>query len=266
MIQVNLVPDVKLELIKAQRHRNIVISTAIIVMIASVAVVALLGLVIGYQVVRTKLITDDIMRLDQKFRSQPDIDKTVTIQNQLASIQATHANKAMTSRMFDLLVEASATGTDNAVTYNTFNVDTSAKTISIVAQTNKRGFDAAEVFRKNIEGMKMYYLPGDDGATKDRIPNEFSTTPITEKKGEEESVAISHDVTLSDLSYSESNQDRRKTVSFRLTFTYDPLLFDQKVDILRIRGLDRGNVTDSYQRLPESLFESTNSSNGGQKQ
>lgn len=264
MIQINLVPDVKLELIRAQRHRNIVISTAILTMIASVAVIALLGTFIGYQTVRTNWLSGDIKTEDEKFRNKPDIAKTVTIQNQLESIQATHEQKAMTSRIFDLLVEASAAGTDNSVTFNTFNIDTSAKTISLVAQTNKRGFDAAEVFRKNIEGMKMYYLSYDEETGRSKVPNEFSENPITEKKGEEQETQIARDVTLSDLSYAENDQDRRKTVSFRLTFTYDDILFDEKVDILRIRGLDRGNVTDSYQRLPESLFEVNGASNGGQ--
>lgn len=264
MIQVNLVPDVKLELIRAQRHRNMIISIAIITMIASAGVVALLGTFIGYQAVRENWLTSDIKKKDQEFRNKPDIDKTVTIQNQLASIQATHEQKAMTSRIFDLLVEASATGTDNSVTYNMFNIDTTEKTISLVAQTDKRGFDAAEVFRKNIEGMKLYYVAYDGDTGKDKIPNEFLENPVTEQKGKEQSVFVAHDVSLSDLSYAENDQDKRKTVSFRLTFSYDPLLFDEKIDVLRIRGLGRGNVTDSYQRIPESLFEATTSTSGGQ--
>lgn len=263
MIQVNLVPDVKLELIRAQRHRNTVISVSIIIMIASAGVIALLGTYIGVQVVRENFATNDITKKDAEFRGKKDIEKTVTIQNQLTSIQATHEQKAMTSRIFDLLVEASATGTDNQVNYTMFSIDTSQKTISLVGQTTKRGFDAAEVFRKNIEGMKLYYVEygGDDG--KDKVPNEFLETPLTELKGKEKSQLIAKDVSLSDVSYAENNKDKAKAVSFRLTFTYDPLLFDEKVDILRIRGLGRGNVTDSYKGLPESLFESSTATKGG---
>lgn len=262
MIQINLVPDVKLELIRAQRHRNMVISSAIIVMIASVAVVVILGFVIGGQALYEKTLTDKITKLDKEFRGIKDIDKTVTIQNQLQSIQSTHEQKAMTSRIFDVLLEASAKDTDNSVSLNSFTVDAANKTISLVAQTDKRGFDAAEVFRKNIEGMKMYYVDADSNT----LPNEFKKEPETKRK-DEDSVKIASDVTLSDLSYSESDKDRRKTVSFRLTFGYNPLLFDETKDILRIRGIDRGNVTDSYKRLPQSLFDTTDTSNtGGQAQ
>lgn len=259
MIQINLVPDVKLELIRAQRHRNIVISTAILVMIASVGVVVLLGAAIGYQAVRTNILTSQIKDKDEEFRSRKDIAKTVTIQNQLMSIQATHEQKAMTSRIFDVLLEATAKDTDNSVTFNSFTIDSSEQTISMVVQTDKRGFDAAEVFRKNIEGMKIYYVEAD----KETIPNEFKPQPAVQH-ADEQSELIAHDVVLSDLAYSETDKDKRKTVSFRLTFAYNPLLFDEKIDILRIRGLDRGNVTDSYKRLPESLFEAVGST-GGQR-
>jgi|GEM_PF-2073347 len=261
MIQVNLVPDVKLELIKAQQHRNIVIYSSIVVMIASVAVLVILGLVIAGQAVYTNNLTSQIKSEDAKFRDIADIDNTVTVQNQLESIQSTHEQKAMTSRIFNLLVEATAKDTANSVTLNSFSVDTATNTIVLVAQTDTRGFDAAEVFRKNIEGMKLYYME----ATPDTVPNEFSEEPKTTAK-DEQSAQIASEVTLSDLSYAQSDNDQRKTVSFRLTFIYDPLLFDEKIDILRVRGLDRGNVTDSYKRLPQSLFDTTETNNEGAAQ
>jgi len=261
MIQVNLVPDVKLELIKAQQHRNIVIYSSIVVMIASVAVLVILGLVIAGQAVYTNNLTSQIKSEDAKFRDIADIDNTVTVQNQLESIQSTHEQKAMTSRIFNLLVEATAKDTANSVTLNSFSVDTATNTITLVAQTDTRGFDAAEVFRKNIEGMKLYYME----ATPDTVPNEFSEEPKTTAK-DEQSVQIASEVTLSDLSYAQSDNDQRKTVSFRLTFIYDPLLFDEKIDILRVRGLDRGNVTDSYKRLPQSLFDTSETNSEGAAQ
>ena len=256
MIQVNLIPDVKLELIKAQRHRNVVISFSIISMIAAGAVVVLLGLFLAGQMVTERAVTNNIKELDEEFRDTRDIQKTVTVQNQLANIQTSHEQKAMMSRMFDLIVEASAKGTDNSVTLNTFSVDTETNTISLQAQTDKRGFSAAEVFRKNIEGMKMYYVEAEG----DKAPFEFKEDHATKAK-DEQSVSIANDVVLSDLSY--GSDEGQKTVSFRITFAYEPTLFAQNVDMLRIRGLDRGNVTDSYQRVPQSLFSQEGGSNEG---
>lgn len=259
MIQVNLVPDVKLELVSAQRHRNVVISFAIISIIASAVVLLVLGLVIGGQVWRDNSLSNQITKKDNEFQSIEDIEKTVTIQNQLTSIQSTHEQKLMSSRIFDLLAEASAKGTDNSVTMNSFAIDTSTQTITLLAQTDKRGFEAAEVFRKNIDAMRIFYVKADA----DTLPNEFRATPRS-SDDDEESQLIASEVNLTDLSYAQTADGNQKTVSFRLSFVYDPLLFDETVDILRIRGLDRGNVTDSYQRLPESLFDSVPQQEGAQ--
>lgn len=255
MIQINLVPDVKLELIKAQRHRNAVVSVSVISMIAAVVVVVLLGLVIGAQVVTRNIVTGNIEKADEKFRSIQDIEKTVTVKNQLESIQSTHDQKAMTSRIFDLLAEASAKGTDNSVSLNSFTIDTETQTISLLAQTDTRGFEAAEVFRKNIDGMRIYFIDAGRKISQ-TVPNEFLENPATSHK-EEQDEAIASDVILSDLSYAQVEGQSQRTVNFRLSFTYNDLLFDGTKDILRIRGLERGNVTDSYNRLPSSLFDNS---------
>ncbi len=251
MIQINLVPDVKQDLIRAKRNRNFIISISIIVMAVSVGVVALLGVIVGVQLVDKKLAADKITQLDKEFQGIDDVQKIVTIQNQLKSIQSTHDNKNMTSRIFALLQEASAKDTTNSVSFNSFNIDTSGNIITMVVQTNRSGFDAADVFKKNIEGMKMYYVEAD----KDAPVNEFKSEPLTQHEDEKD-VVIASNVEISNLSYS-NNESSVKTVNFRLTFEYDPLLFDSKIDVLRIRGIGRGNVTDSYQRLPQSLFEAS---------
>lgn len=257
MIQVNLVPDVKLELIRAQRHRNWVVSVAVISMLASVAIVVILGLVIGGQALASGSVSKKIETADRKFQGMEDVDKTVTIQNQLASIQSTHDQKAMTSRIFDLLAEASAKGTDNSVSLTSFSVDTISKTVSLLAQTDTRGFEAAEVFRKNIDNMQVYFLDR-EGDALEHVPNEFLDKPVVERKGERKAT-IASDVVLSDVAYAHVDGQTQRTVNFRLSFTYNDLLFDGTKDILRIRGLERGNVTDSYTRLPESLFSSSSS-------
>lgn len=257
MIQVNLVPDVKLELIRAQRHRSWVVSVAVIAMIAAVAVVVVLGLVIGGQVVAREMVTTNITNANEKFLAMEDIDKTVTVKNQLESIQSTHDQKTMMSRVFDVLAEASAKGTDNSVSLTSFSVDATTQTISLLAQTDRRGFEAAEVFRKNIDGMQVYFVDKGSDVT-DTIPNEFLAEPLV-RHNDEKKETIASDVVLTDLSYAQVEGQSQRTVNFRLSFTYNELLFDSTKDILRVRGLERGNVTDSYKRVPESLFNTSSS-------
>jgi hypothetical protein len=233
------------------------------VIIASLSVlVVLAGYVFGVQSALISRATNDIHKKDEAFRNIEDIEKTVTVSNQLNFIQTSHENKAMTSRIFDLLAEASAKGTENSVAINSFDIDATQNRISIVARTEQRGFDAAEVFRKNIEGMRMYYVEPD--MEKGQAPTEFSDSPRTKHKNEK-SLKIASDVSLSDMVLARDAEanNNRESVSFRIDFTYDPMLFSQKVDILRVRGLDRGNVTDSYTRLPTSLFTTPGGQGGG---
>lgn len=260
MIQINLIPDVKLELVKSHRYRAIVMSASIIVMLASVGVLVVLsGYVFGVQTALIHSATSNIEQADEEFRSIEDIEKTVTVSNQLGYIQSSHESKAISSRIFALLVEASAEGTENSVAINSFDIDTTQNIISISAQTQQRGFDAAEVFRKNIEGMRMYYMVPEA----DELATEFSDSPLT-RHDDEQSAVIASDVILSNMVLARDGDDARERVSFRIDFVYDPLLFDQTIDMLRIRGLDRGNVTDSYTRLPQSLFNTTGSQGGNE--
>lgn len=61
MIEINLIPDVKRELLRAQRARTTVISAAIVISIVAGAVVAALALyVYGVQTVRGVLLDNQI--------------------------------------------------------------------------------------------------------------------------------------------------------------------------------------------------------------
>jgi hypothetical protein len=104
MIEINLVPDVKQELLRAQRVRTGVISLSITVGIIAIGCVVLLAVwVFGVQTVRS-LATDGMIKdRSQKLAKVEDVNNTLTIQNQLAQLQAMHDDKKIDSRVFDLL-------------------------------------------------------------------------------------------------------------------------------------------------------------------
>ena len=49
MIEINLIPDVKKELLKANKTRNFVVTISIFVGVGALALVAVLGLILGGQ-------------------------------------------------------------------------------------------------------------------------------------------------------------------------------------------------------------------------
>lgn len=255
MIQINLVPDVKLELLRAQRQRNVVISISVLASIITVALVVVTAIyVFGVQTFRDSEAERVIDREYRALRSIEDLDKTVTIQSQLARIDQTHNEKLLTSRILSILAVASAKGTENSISISTFSVSKGEGSISLTAQTDSRGFEAADIFKKNIEAMQIVYKPyKEDGS-------------VPKSRESEQSVKLASDVTLSSLGTVQDASGNGEAVTFNLSFKYAPEVFSVNNHIELIRGLEKGNVTDSYVRLPHNLFKEARQNNQGGQQ
>src|SRR5690606_9177655 len=103
MIEINLVPDVKQELIKAQRVRASVISLAILIGIISVGVVVLLAFwVFAVQTARGLISDNTIKNESEKLAKVQDVSNTLTIQNQLSVLPGQHDGKSVDSRIFEI--------------------------------------------------------------------------------------------------------------------------------------------------------------------
>ena len=103
MIEINLVPDVKQEFLRAQRTRNTVISIAIVVGIAAVAAIVLISVIVGGQLALSALNDRTIASENRKLQSVEDLNETVTLQNQLKQLATMHDQNTINSRIFDIL-------------------------------------------------------------------------------------------------------------------------------------------------------------------
>jgi len=230
MIEINLVPDVKQELIRAQRVRASVISIAILVGLGAVAVVVVLAVwVFGVQTARGVLTDNTIKSESEKLSQVADVSNTLTIQNQLAKIPETHDLKNIDSRIFDILTTINPSEPNN-VAITKLTLDSEAKTIQIEAQA-ANGYPALEVFKKTIEATKFEYT----------------------LDGEKQSVALASNMSDSDRSYGE-DASGTKVLRFTLMFTYPDELFARTAQNARIIAPNRTNVTDSFLGVPQSLF------------
>jgi hypothetical protein len=230
MIEINLVPDVKQELLKAQRVRSAVISIAIIVGIASIALVVLLSIwAFGVQTARGVISDNTIKSESQKLANVPDISNTLTIQNQLSLLSELHDTKRIDSRIFDVLTTINPPQ-PNDVAINKLAVDSTNNTVLITAQA-PNGYPALEVFKKTIAATTFQYAVD----------------------GENQSVSLSSDMTDTDRSYGE-DVTGKKVLRFTLIFTYPDELFAPNLTNARIVAPTKTNVTDSYMGVPRSLF------------
>lgn len=230
MIEINLIPDVKQELLKAQRTRAAVISSSIFVsIIVGGIVVALLLYVFGVQTVRSAYLDGQIKEGSEELAKVEDLSKILTIQNQLSKISELNSQKNIDSRLFDVLA-AVIPPSPNQATVSAVTIDDTEGTIRIEGQT--RGYDSMEVFKKTIDSAVVAYVEDSEEVTK----------------------KLATDISVTDTSYGE-NAEAQKVVRFTITFKYAEELFSPDIPVLTIKLSVNGNVTDSYLGLPKSIFE-----------
>lgn len=101
MIQFNLLPDVKQEFIKARRTKRAVslISTTS-ASVALAILIILFGIVNGAQKKYINDLNKDIKKYDSQLQGTQDLEKILTIQNQLGSLTSLHDQKPAATRLF----------------------------------------------------------------------------------------------------------------------------------------------------------------------
>lgn len=230
MIEINLVPDVKQELLRAQRARTGVISLAITVSIIAAGAVVLLAMwVFGVQTVRSLASDQAIKDRSEELAKVEDVNNTLTIQNQLSKLQEMHDDKKVDSRIFDMLQTVNPPA-PNDIRVTNLVVAAEDETITLQAQA-VNGYSALEVFKKTLA----------------------ATTVKFTQDGEEQTVPLASDIADAERSYGE-DATGAKVLRFSLSFTYPKELFSHTVTGVTIQAPTKANATDSYLGVPQSLF------------
>jgi len=230
MIEVNLVPDVKQELIRAQRTRTFVISVAIVTGIIAVAIVVILAVwVFAVQSIRQTAADDAIKKGDATLQANADLSKILTIQNQLKTLGELNDGKTNYSRIFDVLASILPEPPDD-IRISDLGIDDATKTITIQGQA-ANSYPALELFKKTIVATNITYGEGDN----------VQTVPLAKV------------VNTSDVSFA-LDSSGNTVLRFTLSFEYPEELFLPVGTNLKFTRASEGNVTDSYLDLPQSLF------------
>lgn len=133
MIQFNLLPDVKIEYLKARRQRNLVTVVATFAAAAALTVFVLLALFVF--VSQKKSINDltaDIKTSSTELKSTPDLTKILTIQNQLKALPGLHDQKVVSGKLFGYMSQITPT----TVSISSLNADFALNTLTISGSSN----------------------------------------------------------------------------------------------------------------------------------
>lgn len=230
MIEINLIPDVKREFLKARALRNTVVSVSILIGIGMVGLAVVLGLVLVGQIATGAFQDNTIKNENSKLAAVDDLDKTVTIQQQLTVIDDQHTSKSIHSRLFDVMSAINPPEPNN-VTIAALRLNPEEGSI-LLEGSAANGYIALEVLKKTIANTNVQISQGDEDAT----------------------YPLATEIESGETSFGE-NAEGRRVLRFSFTFTYPEELFavsEGSVSVLTPTG--KIDVTDSRLGVPESLF------------
>jgi hypothetical protein len=146
-VQFNLLPDVKLEFNRAQHAKRAIYSISALVTV--VALIIFMFSLLTVDVLQKKLLSDaqgNINKYSNQLKQITDLDKILTIQNQLHTLPNLHQTKHYTSRLFVYLPQV----TPANLNIGKMNLDTGASTIEIDGTA-----DTVETINKFVDTLKF---------------------------------------------------------------------------------------------------------------
>jgi hypothetical protein len=197
MIQFNLLPDIKIRYLRANRQKHtIVLASALVIVAALVTMGTLVTIVFVLQKKNIHDLSSDITTKSSELKSTKDLSKILTVQNQLQELQTLHDGKPVVTRLFSYLDTAKPAAATNTRTF----ADYTQHTISLSGTTD------------TLDTVQLYI---------DRLKQ---TTYHTDAAPNTEVPAFSA-VTLASF-----GRDA-KSASYTITLNFDPIIFSESSNV-----------------------------------
>ena len=161
--EINLVPDIKGEMIKTLKLRNLIYFICIVVGVASLSIVAIFWLISSGQQLALDGKKTTLNTLSKKLNSYSDLNEFLTIKDQVSNIATLTSNKKVLSRTFNVLSALIPTGADT-ITVSELSVSLSDNQpkLSFDAQANAGkepyiDYNVLDSFKKSMQYMRYDY-------------------------------------------------------------------------------------------------------------
>lgn len=269
MISINLLPDVKKELLRIRRERNLVVSISILAVGGSIAALVVLGGILGGLNIAKVVMENGINKNKATINSaieDKQLNEYLTIQNQLAQIDGLKDQQLVYSRIMDYLVELNPASPNN-VSLSTVDLEMSDAAVSVTIEGVVDNFEALNVYQNTLLSAELVYeekteddggdiSEGDDSndssatddtdTTNELGTNDDSTTDNTNAKREK----LFSEVAVTDSGYS-NNADGG--VSFTISVVFSENAFSQAIDDDSIRiEIPKETTSDGDRNAPKT--------------
>ena len=180
MFEINLVPDIKAQMIHTQKIRNLVMFlSGVVAAIAVGLVVILIGIKSG-QDLRISAQDSQLKKMSDKLEEYDGLSEVLTIQNQLNNLELIGSNKKLFSRVFMVMATLLPTGADT-VTISSMDVNLDESLLTIEGQANAGpGTDGIDYRVLDSFAKQAAFTKYDYGRYVDKEGNEIPTMCISE--------------------------------------------------------------------------------------
>ncbi|MBR3386406.1 hypothetical protein IKG68_02460 [Candidatus Saccharibacteria bacterium] len=162
-LEINLVPDVKNEMIRTLKLRNFVFFLSIVVASVGLGATAIFASIAGGQQAIVDGKKNTVDALSKKINSYSDLSDFLTIKDQLGNIATIADNKKLLSRMFGTLSSLLPTNGDTiTISELNVNLEEEAPVISFDAYANANNapfidYNVLDAFKKSMQYMRYDY-------------------------------------------------------------------------------------------------------------
>jgi len=218
MIQFNLLPDIKIQYLKARRQQHLVVLASIVAIILALTVfILLISVVYGLQKKNLNDLNGDIKASSNELKATKDLNKILTVQSQLGQLPTLHDQKVVSSRLYDYLSQV----TPATASISKLSVDFELETMTIAGSAEN-----LSIVNTYIDTLKF---------------TEFNTkTDKTKTKA------------FSDVVLSTFTRDN-ESVTFEVTLKFKPIIFKGTEDVTL--SVPKNITGRSDIAKPEELFQ-----------
>lgn len=293
MISLNLLPDVKKDLLRVRRERNLVVSISVVVVGASIGVLLLLsgtlGVLIGAKALMENSIKNDEQTIKQA-QKKKQLDKYITIQNQLKQIGKLKSDQQVYSRLMDYLTQLNPAAPNNVQissatieapagssgsTSSSSSSSASADGITMTIEGKTTNFSALDVYKNTLSKAQLSYEVEEEDASSDSESSANSDgtysketssdsdssdsdsqskkkkKSATKKKAMKENLVTA--VNVKDSSLSAGGSQNEALVSFTLTVTFNDSAFSPKSTNIKLE-VPKETTSDGDRNAPKETF------------
>lgn len=293
MISLNLLPDVKKDLLRVRRERNLVVSISVVVVGASIGVLLLLsgtlGVLIGAKALMENSIKNDEQTIKQA-QKKKQLDKYITIQNQLKQIGKLKSDQQVYSRLMDYLTQLNPAAPNNVQissatieapagssgsTSSSSSSSASADGITMTIEGKTTNFAALDVYKNTLSKAQLSYEVEEEDTSSDSESSANSDgtysketssdsdssdsdsqskkkkKSATKKKAMKENLVTA--VNVKDSSLSAGGSQNEALVSFTLTVTFNDSAFSPKSTNIKLE-VPKETTSDGDRNAPKETF------------